>query len=132
MKFWQPGKGPLQNFMQQMGEQQHRQRRQMEGYWWQQQQKKAQTKKWQLGIPSLGKDKFAQAEAELVQLRKDAAAKRLTPQEFKARLQRFFVRDALGNLWMLKVQDGLWYRYNGTKWVRANPPGRGIYRKTYP
>jgi hypothetical protein len=126
MKFWQPGKGPSQNFMQQMQQQQQRQRRRMEGYWWQQHQKKARTKKWQPDIPSLGRDNFAQAEAELAQLRKDVTAKRLTPQEFKARLQRLFVRDALGNLWMLNAQDGLWYRYNGTKWVRANPPGHGI------
>ena len=56
-----------------------------------------------------------------LQGRLDAGA--ITQEEFKAQLEGLKVQDSQGRYWMIGVQSGKWYFYDGTRWIRAEPPG---------
>jgi hypothetical protein len=103
------------------------QRREM-GYAWEQQQKakkKARAKQAQpVAIPPHVEagDRFSQVEAEVARLCQELAAGHLTEKQFKERLGELMVQDAQGNWWMIGVDTGQWYRYDGVDWVPGEPP----------
>jgi hypothetical protein len=102
------------------------QRREM-GYAWEQQKKakkKARAKKEQpVAIPPhVAGDRFSQVEAEVARLRQELAAGHLTEAQFRDRLEKLMVQDAQGNWWMIGVDTGQWYRYDGVDWVPGEPP----------
>ena len=111
-----------QQQQEQMRQQQEQQRRQMEMAAWQQQQE-AQTQKPPPDTTSREKEQFARVEREVAKLRQDLVAGRLTEEQFKARLKELMVQDEQGTWWMMGAETGNWYRYDGTNWVQAIPPG---------
>ncbi|MDH4208430.1 MAG: tetratricopeptide repeat protein, partial [Anaerolineae bacterium] len=68
---------------------------------------------------------FAEVENRFRALRKQLDSGEIGEQEFEAELRRLQVLDPEGRYWMIGAQSGLWYFYDGEKWVQAEPPARG-------
>ncbi len=66
---------------------------------------------------------FKEAEERFYELKGRLDAGTISQEEFKAQLERLKVQDSQGRYWMIGVQSGKWYFYDGTRWVRAEPPG---------
>lgn len=66
---------------------------------------------------------FKQAENKFKQLKAQFAAGTLNEAEFKAQLEELMLQDDQGNWWMIGYETERWYRYDGTNWVQAEPPG---------
>jgi hypothetical protein len=67
--------------------------------------------------------KFNEAEEKFRGLKARFAAGHLTEPDFKAQLEELMVEDEGGSWWMLGYETERWYRYDGTSWVQADPPG---------
>jgi len=66
---------------------------------------------------------FKEAEERFYELKGRLDAGAISQEEFKAQLEGLKVQDSQGRYWMIGVQSGKWYFYDGTRWVRAEPPG---------
>jgi tetratricopeptide (TPR) repeat protein len=66
---------------------------------------------------------FKEAEERFYELKGRLDAGAISQEEFKAQLEQLKVQDSQGRYWMIGVQSGKWYFYDGTRWVRAEPPG---------
>jgi uncharacterized protein YegL len=64
---------------------------------------------------------FARAEQEYVKLRAQFDAGSLPPDQFKAAVEAQMV-DHGGRYWMVGVDSGKWYAYDGANWQEADPP----------
>lgn len=123
---WQQAQEQARRQQEQMRKQQEElRRRQQMGAWYQQQQKaKAEKGRGQAG-PGAPRDlRFDQLEAEVARLRRELAAGGLSEAEFTERVKGLRVQDARGAWWMIGPQTGKWYRYSGTTWLPAQPPGQ--------
>ncbi len=65
---------------------------------------------------------FKEAEERFYELKGRLDAGAISQEEFKAQLEGLRVQDSQGRWWMIGVQSGKWYFYDGTRWVRAEPP----------
>ncbi|MGB9300940.1 MAG: tetratricopeptide repeat protein [Anaerolineae bacterium] len=65
---------------------------------------------------------FSDTERRFRELRKDLDAGEIDEQEFEVELRRLQVLDEQGRYWMIGAQSGLWYFYDGEKWVQGEPP----------
>ena len=65
---------------------------------------------------------FSDTERRFRELRKDLDAGEINEQEFEVELRRLQVLDEQGRYWMIGAQSGLWYFYDGEKWVQGEPP----------
>jgi tetratricopeptide (TPR) repeat protein len=68
---------------------------------------------------------FKEAEERFYELKRRLDAGVISQEEFKAQVERLKVQDSQGRYWMIGVQSGKWYFYDGTRWVRAEPPEEG-------
>ncbi len=66
---------------------------------------------------------FKEAEERFYELKGRFDAGAISQEEFKAQLEGLKVQDSQGRYWMIGVQSGKWYFHDGTRWVRAEPPG---------
>jgi len=66
---------------------------------------------------------FKEAEERFYELKGRLDAGAISQEEFKAQLEGLKVQDSQARYWMIGVQSGKWYLYDGTRWVRAEPPG---------
>jgi uncharacterized protein YegL len=64
---------------------------------------------------------FHRAEAEYVRLRGQYDSGALPPDDFKKAVEAQVIEHG-GAYWMLGVDSGKWYRYDGAKWHEAEPP----------
>lgn len=71
---------------------------------------------------------FAEMERRLEMLRGHRAQGRLSPQDFQARVLELTLQDASGQNWWLGSDPGAWHRWDGQRWVRANPPPASFIR----
>jgi Tol biopolymer transport system component len=65
---------------------------------------------------------FSDAEMRFRELRKSLDAGDIDEQEFEVELRRLQVLDEQGRYWMIGAQSGLWYFYDGERWVHGEPP----------
>ncbi|HJX39585.1 MAG TPA: tetratricopeptide repeat protein [Anaerolineae bacterium] len=68
---------------------------------------------------------FGDVENRFRALRKQLDSGEIGEREFEAELRRLQVLDEEGRYWMIGAQSGLWYYYDGEKWVQAEPPAKG-------
>jgi hypothetical protein len=65
---------------------------------------------------------FSDTERRFRELRKTLDAGEIDEREFEVELRRLQVLDEQGRYWMIGAQSGLWYFYDGEKWVQGEPP----------
>jgi len=73
---------------------------------------------------------FEQMEKAFKQLKSDFQSGILSESEFKKQLENLMVQDAQGIWWMIGYETELWYRFDGTNWVQADPPSRSLPKST--
>ena len=64
---------------------------------------------------------FSDAEREFRELRRKLHAGEIDEREFEAELRHLQVLDGQGRYWMIGAQSGLWYYYDGERWVQDEP-----------
>jgi tetratricopeptide (TPR) repeat protein len=65
---------------------------------------------------------FGEAEERFRELRKRLDSGAINEQTFETELKQLQVLDEDGKYWMIGAQSGLWYYYDGERWVQAEPP----------
>ncbi len=65
---------------------------------------------------------FAQAERHLGELKAAYRSGRMDKETFQTEVQRLIIEDQEGQHWALGGKGGAWYWYNGSAWVRRDPP----------
>jgi hypothetical protein len=65
---------------------------------------------------------FNDTERRFRELKKDLDAGEIDEREFEVELRKLQVVDDQGRYWMIGAQSGLWYFYDGEKWVQGEPP----------
>jgi hypothetical protein len=70
-------------------------------------------------------DEFRNVETALVRMKRRFRNKEITKQEFIESLKKLRVRDDQGRFWMIGVQTGQWYVFDGRKWTPSHPPSAG-------
>jgi Tol biopolymer transport system component/tetratricopeptide (TPR) repeat protein len=65
---------------------------------------------------------FGAVEKRFRDLKKRLDRGQIDEQGFEEELRTLQVLDAEGRYWMIGAQSGLWYYYDGQKWVQAEPP----------
>ena len=70
-------------------------------------------------------DKFRDVEAAFEALRGRLRRGEITSKDYLADLKQLRFRDDQGRFWMIGVQSGQWYYYNGRDWIQAHPPSLG-------
>lgn len=116
------------NWFQQQVQRQQQQRQDMMGYDWMKKQQAAKGKgALPTSLPEMQTtDEFACVEAEVARLREALTARRLSQAQFRDKLNELMVQDVQGNWWMVGVETGGWFRYDGANWVPANPRAAGV------
>jgi len=67
--------------------------------------------------------RFNDVERSVQRLRRQYTAGRMTRDQLKEELRRLMILDNDGIWWMIGLETDRWYKYNGSEWVLANPPG---------
>jgi hypothetical protein len=77
---------------------------------------------------------FSDTERRFRELRKSLDAGEIDEREFEVELRQLQVLDEYGRYWMIGAQSGLWYFYDGDKWVQGEPPtvAAGVATRTAP
>ena len=77
---------------------------------------------------------FSDTERRFRELRKNLDAGEIDEREFEVELRQLQVLDEHGRYWMIGAQSGLWYFYDGEKWVQGEPPleGAAVAMRTTP
>jgi tetratricopeptide (TPR) repeat protein len=68
---------------------------------------------------------FGDAERRFRQLKAQLDAGQIDAAGFEVQLRQLQVVDEQGRYWMIGAQSGLWYYYDGAKWVASEPPEEG-------
>ncbi|MGB8648444.1 MAG: hypothetical protein WCF84_24625 [Anaerolineae bacterium] len=68
------------------------------------------------------KDQFRRAEDQYYALRGRLAAGWITREQFETALKQLMLQDSQGRYWMIGMESGGWYVYDGQRWVEAVPP----------
>jgi len=68
------------------------------------------------------KKQFRDVEEEFGLLRKQFRLGKISRQEFIDQLKKLRLKDSEGRFWMIGVQSGKWYYFDGKNWVQSNPP----------
>ncbi len=66
-------------------------------------------------------DAFKKVEDEYFRLKGMESAGRMSHEQFEAALKDLMTQDAQGRYWMIGVDTGKWYMYDGQTWVEAMP-----------
>lgn len=72
---------------------------------------------------------FRDAESRFRRLKAQLDAGEMDADEFEVQLRRLQVIDEQGRYWMIGAQSGLWYFYDGAKWVASEPPEGGVVER---
>ena len=67
-------------------------------------------------------DEFRNVETALSRMKRRFRNKEITKPEFVESLKKLRVRDEQGRFWMIGVQTGKWYVFDGRKWTPSHPP----------
>ncbi len=67
-------------------------------------------------------DKFRKVEEEFRKLKSNLSKGIIGREEFKKKAEELMIKDEEGRYWMLGIQSGKWYYYDGTQWVQSTPP----------
>jgi uncharacterized membrane protein YeaQ/YmgE (transglycosylase-associated protein family) len=65
---------------------------------------------------------FAEVERQATIIKQQMRDGILSEEAGKQRLRELMIEDATGNWWIVGLQSGEWYRYDGANWVRDIPP----------
>lgn len=69
-------------------------------------------------------DRFKDVEEAFLEIRRRFRRKEISRREFIDRLKKLRLSDEQGRFWMIGVQTGKWYYFDGKTWVRSDPPQR--------
>jgi tetratricopeptide (TPR) repeat protein len=72
---------------------------------------------------------FRDAESQFRRLKAQLDAGEMDADEFEVQLRHLQVIDEQGRYWMIGAQSGLWYFYDGAKWVASEPPEGGVVER---
>ncbi|TKJ28084.1 MAG: hypothetical protein CEE40_12465, partial [Chloroflexi bacterium B3_Chlor] len=64
---------------------------------------------------------FREVEKRFKELKSKLDTGEIDERYFEAELRKLQVLDQQGQYWMIGAQSGLWYYYDGTQWIQANP-----------
>lgn len=67
-------------------------------------------------------ERFAETEKQFAALKARRDAGQLSDSNYEAALRALIFQDDAGKHWMLGTESGEWYRAEGQRWVRADPP----------
>ena len=67
-------------------------------------------------------DEFRNVETALSRMKRRFRDKEISKREFIESLKKLRVRDEQGRFWMIGVQTGKWYYFDGRKWTPSHPP----------
>ena len=67
-------------------------------------------------------DRFKDFEKDFYKLKEDYRKKKISEEEYRARLKSLHLRDQKGRNWTIGAQSGKWYCYDGTQWLESKPP----------
>jgi hypothetical protein len=73
-------------------------------------------------------EEFKRVEEEFQKLKDQYLRGLISKEEFKKALENLMIKDKEGKYWMIGLQTGKWYYYDGEKWVQSAPPYE-VYRK---
>lgn len=73
---------------------------------------------------------FREVERKFKELKSKLDTGEIDERYFEAELRKLQVLDQQGRYWMIGAQSGLWYYYNGTQWIQANPPEERVSAPT--
>ncbi len=65
---------------------------------------------------------FGFIQQAFLQLRALYQARRMDASTFRTELEKMIVSDGSGGYWMIGLQSGRWYWFNGYEWVQREPP----------
>jgi hypothetical protein len=68
------------------------------------------------------RDQFKDFQKDFNTLKEDYKAKRISEEEYRARLKSLQLRDNKGRSWTIGAQSGKWYCYDGEQWLESDPP----------
>lgn len=66
--------------------------------------------------------RFKIAEQNFARLRKQFLRGEISREQFAESLRKLRLIDEQGRCWMIGAQTGKWYYYDGTNWIRSDPP----------
>lgn len=69
---------------------------------------------------------FLELERRLTVIKDQYRRGELDDQAYQSAVQALTVQDAAGNTWWLAGEAGVWQRWDGRQWVRANPPSGSV------
>ncbi len=69
---------------------------------------------------------FADAERGFRELKRKLDAGEIDERKFEAELRHLQVLDREGRYWMIGAQSGLWYYYDGERWIQGEPPAEQV------
>ncbi|GAB4551995.1 MAG: hypothetical protein OHK0023_19550 [Anaerolineae bacterium] len=67
--------------------------------------------------------RYLEVEKQVQILRRRYTAGGISRETLKQELRRLMIQDEHGAWWMIGLETDRWYKYNGTDWEIANPPG---------
>ncbi|MHB1318614.1 MAG: hypothetical protein ACYCYF_08365 [Anaerolineae bacterium] len=115
------------NWQQRTQQQLQQRQRDAMGAAWQQQQ--AAQRRAQAAMANAAQapvdDPFLRVEAQAAAIQRDLAARRISEDVARSRLEDLMLQDSAGTWWMVGTRSGSWYRYDGTAWVPSPRPGTG-------
>jgi hypothetical protein len=65
---------------------------------------------------------FGDAERGFRELKRKLDAGEIDERQFEVELRHLQVLDGEGRYWMIGAQSGLWYYYDGERWIQGEPP----------
>lgn len=65
---------------------------------------------------------FKEVEKGFSFLKQEFKSKKISEREYKDRLKKLRLKDNEGRSWTIGAQSGLWYYFDGQKWIESIPP----------
>lgn len=65
---------------------------------------------------------FKEVEKGFSLLKQEFKSKKISEREYKDRLKKLRLKDNEGRSWTIGAQSGLWYYFDGQKWIESLPP----------
>ena len=65
---------------------------------------------------------FKEVEKGFSLLQQEFKSKKISEREYKDRLKKLRLKDNDGRSWTIGAQSGLWYYFDGQKWIESLPP----------
>jgi len=68
------------------------------------------------------RERFKEIEKEFQKLKDEYSKGIIDKEEFRKELEKLMIKDQEGKYWMIGLQTGKWYYYDGEKWIQSSPP----------